>query len=227
MSYCQDFPLFFFCHVPKAGGTTLIQACYKAFGFTNCLKVWPGGDVDPSSFQNLTSDAFKNQNAVLGHLHTSTFCTNPYVKEKFGNNRVILFSSVRDPLDRLVSEYNFIRNLPSHPIHTRLLNESLDQYINSAGVNVHYRHLRLKANSTADEIVSSFSLYKIQNSLDGLKNIIENTYRKKIDKIDVKNKTEDLKSISPIIGKEVLKTSFMEDFYRKHEIDKIVYDMAK
>ncbi len=101
----------YFPHIPKTGGQTILHGFYKTFGFKKCIKVWNpdfGADVSPKNFPYLNSKQFEGISAVVGHLSLSQFLKNRYTKKEFERGNVKILTSVRDPIERILSLYNYV-----------------------------------------------------------------------------------------------------------------------
>jgi hypothetical protein len=76
--------VFYFPHIPKAGGTTLKQLFYLAFGTDKCMKVWNpdfGADYAVAEFTQLSLEDIERSQVILGHLPFATYLSNPNMEE--------------------------------------------------------------------------------------------------------------------------------------------------
>lgn len=218
--------MIFFCHIPKAGGETIKELIYRSYGYLNCFKI--GVDFfEPHSFFKVPRETLISKKAIVGHLTTQDLIANPYIGELISRNSLKSFSVVRDPLDRVISEYNFIRQSKNHPIHEVLLSSSLQDYANSIG-NVQRWSLIPNLNSSLEEIFDFHALFKLPDSIRKVGLFLENYLGRKVDSANIlpANKTEDLEVIAPLVRRSDLSEDFVNAFYCKNSIDKEIYERA-
>lgn len=105
-----------FLHIPKTGGTTLrgiIDRQYKPGEFL-IIEGARSGNF-PRRVREITEERLKSVKIMAGHMdvgiHEYLPCSATY------------FTLLRDPIDRLISLYYFIKRKPADP-HHQLLNES-------------------------------------------------------------------------------------------------------
>lgn len=63
---------------------------------------------------------------IFGHIRLS-----PELLENSGWERTLVISFVRNPIDRIISYYNYIRTKPNHALHEKVLHLSFSQFIRS------------------------------------------------------------------------------------------------
>lgn len=107
-----------FSHIPKTAGTSVrmrmkeaLQAyCnpYVEFGVYD-LGEW----VRPRNFPAL--EIPDNWSFIYGHIKAADLSLNPHLHHH--PNNILFMSFLRDPLDRLISTYNYIATTHSHPLH--------------------------------------------------------------------------------------------------------------
>jgi hypothetical protein len=116
-----------FIHLPKAGGTTLMGAIiarYRAgrgFRFT-------GLQSRTEEFKALPPEERAKFDIVHGHVHFGI--------HKWLPDPAIYATMLRDPVDRIISHYYFVKASPEHYLHDLLQSHrwSLEQYA-TEGVN--------------------------------------------------------------------------------------------
>jgi len=121
----------FFCHIPKAGGETLKQYFYRFVSEDRCLKVWDvqfGADVSAEQFRHIDRTVINAKSAIYGHLSVQEFLKNPAASEAFEEQSALIVASVRDPVDRIISLYNYIMVNEFHPSHQLLKNIKFDEF---------------------------------------------------------------------------------------------------
>lgn len=104
-----DFSRLIFLHIPKAGGTTLHKILDRVYGNPINLRD-KFGMVLGESLLNLTSDQRENLFMVKGHMH---FGLHKYIAEE----GVKYITFLRDPVERVVSHYFFVKRTSGHYLH--------------------------------------------------------------------------------------------------------------
>jgi sulfotransferase famil protein len=114
----------FFLHIPKCAGTSIWSTLRKIYGSKNTYVV--GIERDLGALAAMSLSRRLKYSAVGGHAQL------PLFRELLGNlssyYKIVTF---RDPIDRLVSEYNYVRAYDKHPQHERVCNESFDTFVRS------------------------------------------------------------------------------------------------
>ena len=112
-------PKLFFLHIPKAGGTTFYDIIYRNFAYREVAKI--DGTQIGKSIAELSAQpvAVKNRFAcVAGHFlygyHKQFSCEHTYI------------TFVRNPVDRVVSLFYQIKNVPQHPLHDIAVQNGMD-----------------------------------------------------------------------------------------------------
>lgn len=121
MKRAFDWPLIYFAHIGKTGGTSVRHAAYQHFGEDRCVCLYAEGR---SGNTGGALEAFTSELAATGKPRDAVMKVLDLLEEKrpaffsthnpmFGrflpaDNTVAFF---RDPVDRAISEYNFWKNL--------------------------------------------------------------------------------------------------------------------
>lgn len=116
----------FFLHVPKCGGTSLLRYLVDEWGLGAARKV-PDGDAFLSDYPECIG-------APLLHGHQFF----PFVSLLPADCRVITL--LRDPVERVVSAYEYILRKPTHVLHDEFKRagiESLEQFVRNAKFSYH------------------------------------------------------------------------------------------
>lgn len=104
-------------HMPKTGGTTLKKIIYKNYPKSRIHDIY----VDRKNLQNvLTSISNTTLDCIQGHI--------PFGVHKHLKQPCHYITMLRDPVDRIISEYYFIRTIPWHNLHPKVIKMSLEQY---------------------------------------------------------------------------------------------------
>ena len=109
-----DFSRLIFLHIPKAGGTTLHNILDRIYAPVNLRA--KSGMVSKESILGMEKDAFNNLFLVKGHMHFG-------LHGCFPNEKVKYLTFLRDPVDRVVSHYFFVKRTPGHYLY-KVVNES-------------------------------------------------------------------------------------------------------
>jgi hypothetical protein len=137
-------PLLYFLHLPRTGGTTINRMLKYTFGdraiFHAALLAEHGGEAGLSAA--LTGQAqglYHRAILVTGHFGIA----HPLVRR---SPRPIAIAAVlRQPVERIVSLYDYIRGTPNHPEHAALSVVSLNQALDAVpGFAVHCQNAQLR-----------------------------------------------------------------------------------
>lgn len=128
-----------FCHIPKVAGKSILGNIQKYIPREKTIKVYNiGGDILPRHFHDF--ELPEDWQFLVGHIHIGTLLTNPGLRDSA--EPTIMLSSVRDPIDRMVSLYNFIANRPRHPEHDLVQTMEIQDFIAECPANAQLRYLR-------------------------------------------------------------------------------------
>lgn len=121
VSYPDDTrPKILFIHIPKCGGLSLYQAFEQIVSPDRCIRF--GDNASIVAFYSMREEDFQDYSLVSGHLPF------PHFVQKGAAKGRIIVSTVRHPIDRIISAYHYVKN-SSHPDHSRFKNINFDQYI--------------------------------------------------------------------------------------------------
>lgn len=165
--------MIFFSHIPKSGGTTNRAVISHNIGRDNCLFMFPkefGGDFDVEETPNLNPDLIYNANAIIGHISVSTAMSNCTLSKLNSANKLLILSAIRDPIDRIISDFNFSRTVRIHPDHSKLIDEGFDGFINYCKdypSNQHFDMLKTTESDSVDDIINSVVLFSLPDAVRG------------------------------------------------------------
>jgi hypothetical protein len=108
----------FFLHIPKCGGTTVFSVLAAIYGQQNTLNV--GHELNPF-FSSLSIDQRRAYHAIGGH-GTLIF----YDRMLGGLSEYYKITTLRDPIDRLLSEFNYAYSTPDNPGHSYVRSVGFD-----------------------------------------------------------------------------------------------------
>ena len=215
--------MIYFPHIPKAGGTTLKQILYHTFGENNCLKVWNGfaSDVDVDDFHQFTH--LEQYSAILGHLPVKAFLENVTANNLLKNKKIKIITAVRDPLERLVSQYNYMRVNEQHPDHLKFLSTPLSDYLLSQVGNQQVSFLSFEDKIRKEDI----ELFPIESSVENFAAFLENESGKYINRIDPRNRTSDIAGERTLSSLDDLPNDLILELQEKHLKDIALYHLAQ
>lgn len=121
MNKAQLQSLIIFLHLPKTAGSTLARIIESQYDANNILYLYEsmlGEELAVSSPSQLN-----NLRIVMGHLYfgAHTFLSSPST----------YITMLRDPVDRVISHYYFVRRDPSHYLYDSARKLSLKEYVES------------------------------------------------------------------------------------------------
>ncbi len=106
-----------FSHVPKTGGTSLESILFKNCAAADVLHVNAPDLNQQPQLLNLKRNAPK---MICGHhpMHGLLYQLLP-------DKPIFHFTQLRDPIDRVLSYYNYVNGKQDHPMHKHAVNQSL------------------------------------------------------------------------------------------------------
>lgn len=125
-----------FVHLPKTGGVTLTELIYRQIGRDKVFQITAGKIHDSIlRFSKMSSHQRSQYDAVVGHM--------PIGIDRFIPQESMYMTLLRDPIERLISEYYFIKRNPEHRIHKEIASGSMDlrRYVERQQDNVLVRRL--------------------------------------------------------------------------------------
>lgn len=136
-----------FIHIPKAAGTSLKNKLYEHYTPERCLKVWGvshGGDIDVGAALADHEDIRPDTKNLMGHFPLALARQNTPIRESFRKYGRFVISSIRDPVERLISDYNYILNTPTHDRRDST-KDGLSSYLLAAPENEQAKWLDVQA----------------------------------------------------------------------------------
>lgn len=130
---------YIFQHIPKTAGTSFRQYILQVFGPKRVLLIYP---EDPyCRYSNVIAKPekqLKQYDAFFGHMH--------FGLHRYLPGRARYFTFLRDPLDRVVSNYQHHRTRPGAPFHEHIKarNMGLEAFVCS-GLTVETDNLMTRA----------------------------------------------------------------------------------
>jgi galactose-3-O-sulfotransferase len=112
-----------FLHVPRTAGTTFVHILERQYGGDGVLRLYDSTFGD--ELAALSRDELDRVRVVAGHFYFGAHVHLP------GPCRYLTF--LRDPVERVISHYYFVRRQPEHYLHTAASNMGLAEYVESCG----------------------------------------------------------------------------------------------
>lgn len=116
----QGRPLVFF-HAQRTAGTTIKSAFQDEFGKEKCLYQRTSDEF--CDWKKLDGDVLKKYRIYAGHHN--------YAPKDLECNPLI-FSVIRDPVDRAISLYHYLKGRPEHKLHELAVNEDILSFYKEA-----------------------------------------------------------------------------------------------
>ena len=142
-------PILFFLHLPRTGGTTINRMLRYTFGdravFHADLLSQYGGEAGLAGALCQGRLSYRGMMLIAGHYGVA----HPLVEK--APRPVVIAAALREPVERIVSLYDYIRGTPDHPDHVALSGLTLHQAIDSVpgfAAHCHDAQLRTLFNAT-------------------------------------------------------------------------------
>lgn len=107
-----------FLHIPKTAGTTLDQILFRNYQAHQVYSTGALAQQGVRNFQNMAEEERRKYRLVKGHM---TFGIHQYITCSWA-----YFTFFRNPIERTISYYYFIRRTPKHPIYDAIHEENID-----------------------------------------------------------------------------------------------------
>lgn len=134
-------PLLVFAHLRKTAGTTVSYVMWRQFRRGEVINLnAPTIEAANEKWNALAPDRRSSVKCIRGHL--------PYSPDLFAPRKTICFTMLRDPVERVVSEYYFNLRNAGEKFHVALTHErlTLDQFVKSEiSAEVHNTQTRMLA----------------------------------------------------------------------------------
>jgi len=222
--------LLYFPHIPKCGGTTIKRLINSAVGRANCLRVWNkdfGGDVSREEFVTLGKAVFETKKAIVGHLPLGRALSNEHLKRLHDNGELKTFTIVRDPIDRRISLYNYMRSWSGHPRHEKIKEVDPIEFILHPPWNFQSDYLRESKDEPVESILQRIAVFPIDGSELSIRRWLEIQIGQKLSPASKANVTS-VKFPDLSHFKRSLLTSDQISFLKsKHDVDFCLFRKCK
>lgn len=229
--------MYIFLHIAKAGGTSIRHMFAQAFGRRKLLLVSGSmanarpdylNVVRPSRFRDVRK--INRFRAVAGHLSMEQIISHPEIFQMRSDNKPIIFTSVRDPIDRMISVFNFALGTKEHPKHDAAQSSDAFEFLMNLPEN--YQSERLGFGDIFGDLPALFSnvnCLPLDRSTQMLKQYLEQSQGKPIGEQSPKNVTS--QRYPGLANRFVNRDSFsleqLERLQERHRKDITLYTAAQ
>lgn len=109
-----------FVHIPKTAGISVYNALADAIGRDHSIRFATNSNVDRENYLKMTENEIRKLRLLSGHFPLPFFLKKPISDFK-------LISVLRNPIDRELSAYFYVKTQPKHPLNTKWF-KTLDLY---------------------------------------------------------------------------------------------------
>ena len=162
-----------FIHIPKAAGITLFQVLNRQYKtqYNQYIEAGISKQRCIDAFRELPEEKRAHLHCIRGHM--------PFGLHQWLLQPATYITILRNPVERVVSEYYFLRRKPAHPLHSELIekNVSLEGYVRMMS-DVNTTNLQTRWVSGCVDFDSVMPPYEDlpANALDLAKENIENFF---------------------------------------------------
>lgn len=111
---------FIFLHIPKCAGTSFTRLLEANIPFSEVFNFRPPYETQIDVLKSMAPTARNRLRLITGHLS--------YGVHELVDSPCTYLTMLRDPIDRVISLYDFIRQDQSHPLHDEVITMSLDEF---------------------------------------------------------------------------------------------------
>lgn len=223
--------MLYFPHIPKTGGQTLLDAFYSAFGEAKIIKVWDvnfGADVHPDDFEFLEAEFFAGRSVVAGHLPLSKFLKNKFTRKLYENDSLRIITSVRNPIERLISLYNYIKLNKWHPENAMYMKFPLTDFLIESEPNFQFNFLKTEELCSIDKVLEKIHVCQIEASISQFSSFFKTALGIDVGSVDVRNRTIDsFPDVKEFASLSDLSPDFISKLTKKHALDFSLYELAR
>jgi hypothetical protein len=201
-----------FVHVPKTAGFALHATLEEVFGALNTLQI---NDDDKLRFlRNSPPERFARYNYISGHFDFTDIATKC-------RPDAVFISILRDPIARILSEYNYMFSSAGHPYHEGVRRQSLSDYI--FGNENHFRGFMCRQLTGFVEASMAVEVIRARYALVGLKSNLAAFLKRLGALIDKPLCTGEI-NVTPGQGRIDLDTSLCETLLNLTTEDRRLFD---
>jgi hypothetical protein len=117
---------YYFLHIPKTGGASLNHILRQNFAASKMLSLKGGNRKETVEYlKNLSEKKRKKIKIVYGYMHFP-FGIHKLINSKGENFKY--FSIMRNPIQRVISHYEYAKRSPAHYLFHKIKNENISLY---------------------------------------------------------------------------------------------------
>ena len=181
-----------FVHIPKCGGISLRQSLFDIFEEDRVLRVYNSkisSDISLQRFSELSVDEILGYSCISGHLSYQN------AKEKLGDNieKFFVCALVREPVERIISYWNYVNTNSKHPLHQKALQMSFQEFVEKTPINneqCKFISGRADAEYTLNTVSQNYDLVLPLKQYDQFLKIISNVFQHDYQKYEAQNKSK-------------------------------------
>jgi hypothetical protein len=222
--------MLYFPHIPKCGGTTIKELFYSAVGRDHCIKIWDHrfeSDVEADEFADLGSEVIYSKKAIVGHLLFRKMLVNKFAKELYTQNTLNVVTVVRNPIDRILSLFNYVNANEDHPHHKRIKEVDPFQFVLNQPSNIQHKFLQAYGNESVESICNRISIFPIEDSTKLVTEWIANKTGQTARPVRKLNVTADAFPDFIPFKRSALSPSQVATFEQKHQQDYELYEYSR
>jgi hypothetical protein len=173
----------FFLHLPKCAGTTIWYALRRLYGRDRVFRLGTPGDRH--RLEEMSPRERRGFAALGGHGSLAHF--GQIVEDLDQRYKITV---LREPVERIISEYEFIRSQTKHPKHAVVTGQSLLEFGRSREtVNLQSRLICGKPDAVAalETLDARFNLVGTTRDIDAIVAAVYRRSRRRLEKVPRKN----------------------------------------
>ncbi|NEQ96128.1 MAG: sulfotransferase family protein [Cyanothece sp. SIO2G6] len=114
-----------FLHIPKAGGTTLEHIIAKNYLPHQCIHA-NAAAITQNPSMIFHAELGHPRGVLMGHYQRSSV-----LYQFLGDRSIIHFTMLRDPIQRVISHFNYTKTRSNHPLNEKVKDWTLEDYAQS------------------------------------------------------------------------------------------------